>query len=117
MVAVVAVAAIAAAWLPLRLGAALLAGAVFPLAAEAVSALVQLGERVSPGQFGISPGQAARIGLHISTGLTPVFWVYIAFVVALAATCAWMLVPSRPRRQVAAVTPAPAGSAAGGAQP
>lgn len=115
MVAVVAVAAIAAAWLPLRLGAALLAGAVIPLAAEAISALVQLGERVSPGQFGISPGQAARIGLHISTGLTPVFWVYVAFVVALAATGGWMLVPARPRGPVAAATSAPAGSAAGGA--
>jgi hypothetical protein len=117
MVAVVAVAAIAAVWLPLRLGAALLAGAVIPLAAEAISALVQVGERVSPGQFGLSAGQAARIGLHISTGLTPVFWVYVACVVALAATGAWMLVPAGPRRQVAAARPAPAGSAAGGTQP
>lgn len=99
MVAVVAVAAIAAAWLPLRLGAALLAGAVIPLAAQAISAVVQLGERVPPGQFGISPGQATQIGLHISTGLTPVFWVYLGFVVALAATCAWMLVPPRARGQ------------------
>jgi len=91
MVALVVVVAAAAWWRPVRLGAVLLAGALIPMAAAAVSALVQLGEATSPVQFGISRAQAAQAGLTISSGLTPVFWIYCAFVLALAATCARML--------------------------
>ncbi len=96
MAALVVVVAAAALWRPTRLGAVLLAGAIIPMAAQAVSALVQLGEATSPLQFGISPGQAARAGLTISSGVTPAFWIYCAFVVALVVTCARMLIPARP---------------------
>ncbi len=93
MVALVAVVAAAALWRPTRLGAALLAGAIIPMAAEAISALVQIGEAVSPAQFGISAGQASQIGLTISSGFTAAFWIYCAFLVALIASFAWMLIP------------------------
>jgi hypothetical protein len=96
MVALVVVVAAAALWHPIRLGAVLLAGAIIPMAAQAISALVQLGEATSPAQFGISPAQAAQAGLTISSGLTPVFWTYCAFVLALAVTCGWMLIVPRP---------------------
>jgi hypothetical protein len=96
MVALVVVVAAAALWHPIRLGAVLLAGAIIPMAAQAISALVQLGEATSPAQFGISPAQAAQAGLTISSGLTPVFWIYCAFVLALAVTCGWMLIMPRP---------------------
>lgn len=96
MVALVAVAVVAALWRPARQGAALLAGATIPMAAQAISALVQLAQAASPAQFGISPAQGAQLGLTISSGLTPVFWIYCAFIVALAATCARMLRPARP---------------------
>jgi hypothetical protein len=39
--------------------------------------------------FGISQSQAA--GLTISSGLTPIFWVYCVFVISLLVSCAWML--------------------------
>ena len=96
MVALVVVAAAAAWWRPTRLGTALLAGAIIPMAAEAISALVQAGEAVAPAQFGISAAQAAQAGLTISSGLTPVFWVYCAFVLALAMICAWMRTRPQP---------------------
>ncbi len=96
MVTLVAVAVAAALWRPAWQGAALLAGAIIPMAAQAVSALVQLGEAVSPAQFGISPAQAAQAGLTISSGLTPAFWIYCTFVVALMVICGWMLIPRRP---------------------
>jgi hypothetical protein len=98
MIAFVAVAVVAASWRPARLGAALLGGALVPMAAQAVSALVQIGEGVSPALFGIPPAQAAQAGLVVSAGLTPVFWAYCAFVVVLAAVCGWLLIPARPRR-------------------
>ncbi len=91
MAALVLAAVAAALWRPARLGAALLAGAAIPMVAEAISALIQAGEAVSPAQFGISPAQAAQAGLTISSGLTPVFWVYGVFVVLLAVTCGWLL--------------------------
>ena len=60
---VFAAAVIAAAlWRPARHGAVLLAGAVVPMAAQAISALVQVGETPGPAQFGIPAGDgpAAR---------------------------------------------------------
>jgi hypothetical protein len=93
MIAVVAVVAAAALWRPLRLGAALLAGAIIPMAAQAISAFVQISQTVSPAQFGIPPGQATQIGLTIGSGLTSAFWIYCAFLVALIASFAWMLIP------------------------
>ena len=96
MVALFAVVVAAALWRPILLGAALLAGAIIPLAAQAIAALVQLGEGTSPTQFGISSAQAARIGLTINSGVTPAFWIYCAFVVVLVLLWARMLIPPRP---------------------
>ena len=104
MVALVLVAAAAALWRPARLGAVLLAGAVIPMAAQAISALVQAGEAVSPSQFGISSAQASASGLTISSGLTAVFWVYCVFVVALAVVSGWLFLSSR-RAAVASPPP------------
>jgi hypothetical protein len=69
------------------------------MVAQAISALIQAGQSVSPAQFGISPGRAAQAGLTITSGLTPAFWIYLVLVIALGGVCAWMLVPARPRRQ------------------
>jgi hypothetical protein len=99
MVAFVAVAAAAALWQPTRLGAAVLAGALIPMAAQVISALIQVTQAVSPAQFGISPSRAAQAGLTITSGLTPAFWIYFALVTALMGMCAWMLIPARPQRQ------------------
>jgi hypothetical protein len=91
MVALVAVVIAAALWRPVRYGAALLAGAIIAMAAQAISAVIQVAEGISPTQFGITPGQATQAGLTISSGLTPAFWIYCAFVAALAVLCARML--------------------------
>jgi len=91
VVALIAVAVAAAMWRPARQGAALLAGAIVAMAAQAISALIQVSEPASPGIFGISPAQAQAGGLTVSSGVTPIFWVYCVFVIALAISCAWML--------------------------
>ena len=91
MVALAAVVIAAALWRPVRHGAVLLAGAIIPMAAQAISALVQVGGATSPAQFGFTPAQASQIGLTISAGLTPAFWIYCVFVVVLVVSCAWML--------------------------
>jgi len=83
MVVLVAVVVVAALWRPVGEGAALLAGAIIPMAAQAISALVQLGQTASPSVLGIPPAQAAQAGLTISSGATPEFWIYCAFVAAL----------------------------------
>ena len=79
------------------------------MAAQAVSALVQASETPSPAQFGFSPAQASQLGLTISAGVTPAFWIYCGFLVALIVSCAWMLftpspAPARPG-PVPAATP------------
>jgi hypothetical protein len=109
MVALVVVVVTAALWRPVRLGAALLAGAVIPMLAQGISALIQVAEPISSSAFGIPPAQAAQAGLTISTGLTPAFWVYCVFVVALLLTIAWMLRPAR-RWRPAGWAAAPPGS-------
>ncbi len=96
MITLVVVVAAAALWRPARLGAVLLAGAVIPMAAQAISALVQASEPVSAADFGIPPAQATQAGLTISTGLTAAFWIYCAFVVALLVIGTWMALPQRP---------------------
>ena len=105
MAALAAVVVVAALWRPVRYGAVLLAGAFIPMAAQAVSAVVQASGTASPAQFGISSAQASQIGLTISSGLTPAFWIYCAFLVALGVSCAWMLFMPEP-------VPAPGPSAA-----
>jgi hypothetical protein len=95
MVALAAVVILAALWRPVRYGAVLLAGAAIAMAAQAISALVQAGGATSPIQFGITPAQATQIGLTIDAGLTPAFWIYCGFLVALVVSCAWMLFTPR----------------------
>jgi hypothetical protein len=104
MVALAAVVIVAALWRPIQHGAVLLAGAVIPMAAQAVSALIQAGEPTSPTQFGISSAEATRIGLTINSGVTPAFWIYCAFLVALVVSCAWMLFTPH---EVSGAVPAP----------
>jgi hypothetical protein len=94
MVALVLVALLAALWRPVRLGGALLAGAIVPLAAQVVSALIQLSQ-TTPEQFGISAANASRAGLTIDSGVTLAFWIYCAFIVALIALCAQMFIGDR----------------------
>lgn len=91
MIAVAVTVIVAAFWRPVRHGGVLLAGAAIPMAAQAISALVQAGEPASPAQFGISNAQAAALRLTIDSGLTPAFWIYCAFGVVLLVSCAWML--------------------------
>jgi hypothetical protein len=106
MVALVAVAIAAGAWRPMRRGVVLLAGAIVPMAAQAISAVIQIAQPASPQQFGIPPAQAARVGLTISSGLTLAFWIYCGFVGALILTCALMFstpaAPPPPPAQVPA---------------
>lgn len=84
MVALVAV-VVAALWRPILHGAVLLAGALSPMIAQAISALIQIAEHNSPTMFGISPAEAARTGLTITSGLTLAFWIYCSFALALTA--------------------------------
>jgi hypothetical protein len=99
---------VAALWRPVRHGGVLLAGAAIPMAAQAISALVQAGQPASPEQFGISNAQASQLGLTISSGVTPAFWIYCAFLVVLLVSCAWMLFTPP---QALASSPVPAASA------
>ena len=91
MLAFVAVIVVAAFWRPTRLGAALAAGAVIPLVAQAISAVVQVQTPATPGQFGISSAQASALGLTIDSGLTAMFWVYCAFLGTLILLGIWMV--------------------------
>jgi hypothetical protein len=95
MVALAAIVIAAALWRPVRHGAVLLIGVTIPMVAQAISALIQAGEAVTPGQFGFSPTQAQRLGLTISSGLTSWFWIYCACVLVLVISCAWMLFTPR----------------------
>ena len=92
MAAVVAVVIAAGMWRQVRYGAALLVGVIIPMAAQAISALVQLAQPASPTQFGISPAQATQLGLTITSGLTLAFWIFCAFVLALVLSAARMLI-------------------------
>jgi hypothetical protein len=91
MVALIAVAVAAALWRPSRNGAVLLAGAIVPMAAQGISALIQVSGPTSPAQFNISQAEASALGLTVNAGVTPIFWVYCVFVISLVISCAWML--------------------------
>lgn len=95
MIALAAVVIAAALWRPVRHGAVLLAGATAAMVAQAISALVQVSQTPAPSQFGISSAQASQLGLTISAGLTPAFWIYFGFLVALIVSCVWMLFTPR----------------------
>ncbi len=109
MLAVAVTVVVAAFWRPVRHGGVLLAGAAIPMAAQAISALVQASEPASPAQFGISNGQATQLGLTISSGLTPAFWIYCAFLAVLLVSCAWMLFTPQQAFAPEPVPPAGAG--------
>ncbi len=96
MVALAIAVIVAAFWRPVRHGAVLLAGAAIPMAAQAISAVIQVAEPAAPTQFGISSAQATQLGLTIHSGFTPAFWVYCGFLVALIVSCAWMLFTPHP---------------------
>jgi hypothetical protein len=74
---VIFVAAVLAAvlWVPARLGAALAAGALIPMALQAVWTLVAVAEFVPPGAAG---------------DVTPAFKAYCAFIIAGAIACGWL---------------------------
>ncbi len=113
MALIVAVVAIAALWQPVKLAAALIAGASIPLLAQAISAVVQLQTPASPQQLGITPGSASQAGLTISSGLTPAFWIYCAFVLALVLIGARMLTSPAPEPPApASAIPVTAGAGA-----
>jgi hypothetical protein len=114
MVAIVAVATLAALWRPARQGALLLAGAIVPLAADAISAIIQAGQAATPAMFGISSAQASAAGLTISSGLTGIFWVYFVFVISLLVSCAWLF--TEPGHPVMSGIHTPPWSPAGGDQ-
>jgi hypothetical protein len=107
MVAVIAMAVLAALWRPARQGAALLTGAIVAMLAQAISALIQAAQPVNPEMFGISPAQASAAGLSVTSGVTPIFWVYCVFIIALIVSAAWLLTePARPA-PAAPVVPSP----------
>jgi hypothetical protein len=109
MVAVVLVAVLAALWRPARQGALLLAGAIIPLAAQAVSALIQISQPPYS-FFGLTQAQAAQDGVTISSGVTPIFWVYCVFVISLLISCAWLLTaPGHPAVPASPWAPSPLG--------
>jgi hypothetical protein len=115
MVAVIGVAALAALWRPARQGALLLAGAIVPLAAQAISALIQVSQPAY-GLFGLTQAQANSEGVTITAGVTPIFWVYCVFVIALVVSCAWLLTtPGQPAIPAVPMSPwmPPAGAEAG----
>jgi len=104
MAGLIAVVAAAAVWRPVRLGAALLAGAIAAMAAQAIRRSSAQRGRVA-GAVRDLAGAGGPGRLTISSGLTASFWIYCVFVVALMASCAWMLLtpapaapePSRPQ--------------------
>ena len=107
MVLFVLIVVAAALWRPLVAGAMLLAGAVIPMAAQAASAIIQSSEPTSPLVFGLSPSQAQQVGLRITNGLTPAFWIFCLFLVTLLVSCVWMLIspPGRSESVSAPVVP------------
>jgi hypothetical protein len=107
MIAVIAVAALAALWRPVRHGALLLTGATVALIGQAISALIQVTQPTSPEQLGISQSTAAANGLTISSGLTPIFWVYCVFVISLVVSIAWMLTAPHYPAMPSAAAPTP----------
>jgi hypothetical protein len=104
MLAVVAVIVAAVLWRQARLGVVLAAGALVPMVAQAVSAIIGVTETTSPAQLGISPSAAAAAGLTISNGLTPVFWIFCAFVIAAIIACAALATSPEPVGMVSAAT-------------
>ncbi len=100
MIGLVAAVTIAALWRPARTGWALIAGALIVVAAQIVSALAQLSQVTTAGQLGLSPAQAAQLGIstsaHAQTSLTLAFWLYCLFALILFSACAWLALGREP---------------------
>jgi hypothetical protein len=97
MIAVAVAVIVATFWRPVRHGGLLLAGATIPMAAQAISAIMQITQPASPATFGISNAQASQLGLTITSSLTPGFWIFSLFAVVLLVSCVWMLAtPAQP---------------------
>jgi hypothetical protein len=75
------------------------------MAAQAISALVQVSEPTPPSQLGISSAQASQLGVTIMNGVTPAFWIFSILMVVLVVSITWMLIT--PQIPVAAATTAP----------
>jgi hypothetical protein len=105
MIALVAVLVVAGLLRPVRQGGVLLLGAIIPMVAQAISAIIQLLEPATPSQFGISPAQAALSHLTISSGATAAFWIYCTFVAAAVLIGVRMILPSRPAATAPVVPP------------
>jgi hypothetical protein len=113
MIALVAVLVLAGLLRPVRQGGILVIGAIIPIVAQAISAVIQLLEPATPAQFGISPAQAALAGITVSSGATVAFWIYCIFAAAALAIGVGMILPSR--SAVAAQVPSPLFPVAGAA--
>jgi hypothetical protein len=94
MIGLVAVVVAAALWRPAQIGWALVAGALIPVAAQVVSALVQISQVTTAGQLGLSPADAAQLGIstaeHAQSSLTLSFWLYCLFALILFCACVWV---------------------------
>jgi len=113
MIALVAVLVAAGLLRPVRQGGILVIGAIIPMVAQAISAVIQLLQPATPAQFGISPAQAALAGITVSSGATAAFWIYCIFAAAVVVIGVRMILPGR--RAVAAQVPSPWFPAAGAA--
>jgi hypothetical protein len=87
MAAVIAVPVIAGLWRSTRVGAALLAGLLVPVVAQGISAVIETHDQTAQYASSLKSGGDT----FISYGLTPSFWLYCLFGVALVVSCAWML--------------------------
>jgi hypothetical protein len=87
MAAVIAVPVIAGLWRNTRVGAALLAGLLVPVVAQGISAVIETHDQTAQYASSLKSGGDT----FISYGLTPSFWLYCLFGVALVVSCAWML--------------------------
>ena len=92
MVSLVALPLVALSARSRRLGGAMLAGGVVAATSQVASALVQWREPVPPGEFGLSTPAAVAAGFHVSSGFTPVFYLFSAAVAVLAVVAALDLV-------------------------
>jgi hypothetical protein len=91
MVALVAVIVVAALWRNVRVGWALVAGALVPMVGQILAAFIQVSEPTSPAQLGISSSEVSQYGLTVqSSGLTAVFWLFCVFVLAVIVATAWL---------------------------
>jgi hypothetical protein len=113
MIALVAVLVAAGLLRPVRQGGILLIGAIIPMVAQAISAVIQLLEPATPSQFGISPAQAALSGITVSSGATVAFWIYCIFAAAAVVIGVRMILPSR--SAAAGAVPSPGFPAEGAA--